>query len=247
MLVQHSNASAGVPAWQGIIAAATVFAEYDHARAPQASTTSLMPSSQLPAGTDAAAGFGGSQDSRQNSVVSLEASAMLSSSLFTVLPAVMAYYSCSTGSAAQATASSMAQQSNVEPERHSAPVLKLCSAEARAIAPFIAALVAHCQQGMEQSGLSKEIHEPSTNHDTVQPDDCPLSVEGSAPSESTKLVHKSRSDADGMNCCCSDRLVAAIEMLLTLSEEHTLLAHTLRLLQPLHKACISFRYATGPL
>ena len=246
MLIQHSNASAGLLAWRGIIAAATVFAEHAHAMAPQASSSSLTHSSQLTASTDAAAGFGDSPDSRQNPVSSSEASAGRFSPLLTVMPAVMAYYSCNTGSAAQAIMPSMAQQSNKELESHSLPVLKLLRAEARLYAPFIAALIAHCEQSLGQLGLSRDRHDLSTRHDVVQPLDEALTVDGSMPVGSLKAVHEACGNTDGMNSCCSDRLVAAIEILLAMSEEQTLLAHTLRLVQQLHEACSSFRYAGEP-
>lgn len=237
VLLHHSSAAASVLAWRGIIAAATVFAEYASSRAShdsvggQSSQSVSKQSSKSPS------------DHPQGPSPAADGPTAMSPSFLRALPGVMACYSCRAEPAAHSALPRMTKQSNEAvhvPHQQLQPVFKLLKADERLMRPYIAALVEQSQQSVNHVvDLSSQ----------AQPSSLCLCDEadrdgGGRPAEHAREPH-------GLDVPVAklavggggDTAVAAVDALLALCEEQALLAQVLRLLQPLSEACNTIRCA----
>ena len=270
VLTQHSSAAAGTLAWQGIIAAATVLTKCADPTGLHSSTTSNAISSshvQLAAAhasgvatnipgvsglaansPSAAADVGTPPPSAAAPATGLKVDSP-SQSFLPSLPAVLAYYSCGAAPVALAAVPHDIVAAGKKTDKHLQPVLSLLQADAILILPFIRALVLHCQESMGQAAISTTVAQtPLRVQHGLHSSDQGHTEELTAPEKSSEqavemLDHTAASSA----VLCSNRLMAAVEVLLAVCQEQALLQHVLELLQPLHEACKQLRCAAWAL
>lgn len=240
VLLYHSSATAGVLAWRGIIAAATVFAETD----ARATCSSLGNPASHTAGKGSAKGP--SEPLPQGPSPAPDSLTTMTPSFLTALPSVMACYSCHAEPASQPPPPGTTEQGPGMAhglQQQLKPVFRLLKADPCLMRPYIAALV---NQGQYSVGQLP----PASPAQPISPclaQPCDGADKGGV---SGPLEHARQADggddplgAWGGAGGRGEAVVAAVQALLALCEEQALLAQVLRLLQPLLETCSTLRYA----
>ena len=237
VLLQHGSATSGLLAWQGIMAAASVFVTHRDSTTSAASSKALVPSTAQPATAEPInSAKVAVHDSSEYCADTTEAHAI--GSFWSALPAVMAYYTCSTDGAAP-VASPDATQPTSQPHSNSyqqfRPVPQLVKADASLLQPFVEALVKHCKQTAGHSEMDHATQQASSSV-------CQAAVKQTESSRSTpQQPAEPGGSAQKSAVIAGGRLVAAAGMLLALCEEQPLLAQVLACLQSLTQACSQLR------
>ncbi len=231
VLVHHASPAAGRLAWHGTLTAAAAAAESYKARQTGHSLGGINADSSRQGQVQAAVSLGSP----------LEPSG-ISPRLWAALPSVMACLSFErehldlTGSTEQA-------------ER---PVLRLLQADPLLIKPFVDALITLCQHGQAQSVEDSHTNQPRHGDskalasrqlsDATRPSSA---FDTDVTDKQQQDMPHSQSGADGMGAALghdSNRVVAAVQILLVMCEQPGLLAHLLELQHELFEATTSLRY-----
>ena len=232
VLLHHSNATAGVLAWRGIIAAATVFAEY----ASRASHDSLSGQCIQSTGKEASKR---PSDGAEWPSPSADSPSVLTPSFRTELPGVMPCYSCLSESAASPSTHTTEKSNEAVHGLHQPlqPVFRLLKADEGLMRPYIAALIAQAQHSIGRVDVASQA-QPSS----------PSLCDGAERGRGRRPAEGAR-QADGLDDAVAKlavgsggkTAVAAVEALLALCEEQGLLVQVLGLLQLLSEACSTLR------
>ena len=240
VLLDHSRATSGLLAWQGIIALATLVAGDSKARQSHSSNDSP----------------GMSTTSQQQS---MEADASASSprpcavnpSFWACVPHVMAYLSLHTEQDEQHLEPVADISNQRQPQQKSEQlqqILKLLQADPTLTGPYIYALVTHCQHGQSQAAPDAldtkqrlasdgQIPAPMASASALPASGSAVPPQGTLGTASAATVEQS----EGCSVYGKYQVVSAVEAILRMSEQPGLHAHLLTLQQQLFQACRDLR------